>query len=151
MISIPSVAALAMVAVGVAMYASQPEGSATKPEGSSERTTPSGLKIVDVKVSEPSEHGAKNGDTVWVHYTGRLTDGKKFDSSVDRGDPIDFVLGQGRVIKGWEEGILGMKLGDKRQLVIPPELGYGAKGAGGGLIPPNATLVFDVELVGIKR
>lgn len=150
MISIPSLALAALAVVGVAVFAAEP-GSTTQPAAGSERTTPSGLKIVEVKSADATEQGAKNGDTVWVHYTGRLTDGKKFDSSLDRGEPIDFVLGQGRVIKGWEEGILGMKLGDKRQLVIPPELGYGAKGAGGGLIPPNATLVFDVELVGIKR
>lgn len=109
------------------------------------------LKIETVAEAPADGSTARPGDTVFVHYTGRLTDGKKFDSSVDRGEPIDFVLGQGRVIKGWEQGIAGMKLGERRQLTIPPELGYGAKSVGNGLIPPNSTLLFDVELVGIKR
>ena len=93
---------------------------------------------------------AKAGDTVSVHYTGTLTDGTKFDSSRDRGEPIEFPLGAGRVIKGWDEGIAKMKVGDQAILVIPPSIGYGARGAGNGLIPPDATLIFIVELVGIK-
>jgi FKBP-type peptidyl-prolyl cis-trans isomerase FkpA len=93
---------------------------------------------------------AAKGKTVSVHYTGVLADGKKFDSSLDRGRPIEFVLGAGRVIAGWEQGIAGMKVGGKRKLTIPPELAYGARGTPGGPIPPNATLVFDVELVAIK-
>jgi FKBP-type peptidyl-prolyl cis-trans isomerase len=109
------------------------------------------LKITTVAEAPADCATARSGDTVFVHYTGRLTDGKKFDSSVDRGEPIDFVLGQGRVIKGWEKGIVGMKLGERRQLTIPPELGYGSKSVGNGLIPPNSVLLFDVELVGIKR
>ena len=116
-----------------------------------ERTMPSGLKIADVKVGagEP----AKAGQTVSVHYTGWLYEGgmktKKFDSSRDRGQPFDFPLGAGRVIKGWDEGVAGMRPGGQRTLVIPPDLGYGACGAG-GVIPPNATLIFDVELLRAK-
>lgn len=93
---------------------------------------------------------AKAGDTVSVHYTGTLTDGTKFDSSRDRGEPIEFALGQGRVIKGWDEGIAKMRVGDQAILVIPSAIGYGSRGAGGGQIPPDATLIFIVELVDIK-
>jgi peptidylprolyl isomerase len=110
-------------------------------------TTPSGLKYQDLKPGEGATPQA--GQTVVVHYTGWLTDGKKFDSSVDRGQPFKFRLGQGMVIKGWDEGLSTMKVGGKRKLVIPPELGYGPRGAG-GVIPPNATLVFDVELLGVQ-
>jgi len=111
-------------------------------------TTPSGLKIEDIKVGQGESPIA--GQTVVVHYTGWLTDGTKFDSSVDRGDPFKFPLGAGRVIKGWDEGVATMKVGGKRKLTIPPSLGYGARGAG-GVIPPNATLIFDVELLGIEK
>ena len=93
---------------------------------------------------------ATKGKTVSVHYTGTLTNGTKFDSSLDRGQPIEFLLGAGMVIKGWDQGIEGMKVGGKRKLTIPPELAYGARGTPGGPIPPNATLVFDVELVTVK-
>jgi FKBP-type peptidyl-prolyl cis-trans isomerase len=110
-------------------------------------TTPSGLKYDDLKVGTGAE--AKAGQTVSVHYTGWLTDGKKFDSSVDRGQPFEFPLGMGRVIKGWDEGVQGMKIGGKRKLTIPPGLGYGSRGAG-QVIPPNATLIFDVELLGVR-
>jgi len=109
-------------------------------------TTSSGLEYVDLVVGTGTQPAA--GQTVSVHYTGWLTDGRKFDSSLDRGQPIEFPLGTGVVIKGWDAGIDGMKVGGKRKLTIPPELAYGARG--GGPIPPNATLVFDVELVAVK-
>lgn len=105
------------------------------------------LKIEDVKVGEGTE--AKAGNTVTVHYTGMFTDGKKFDSSYDRGQPFSFPLGQGMVIKGWEQGVAGMKVGGKRKLTIPPSLGYGEEGVPGA-IPPNSTLLFEVELLDVK-
>jgi FKBP-type peptidyl-prolyl cis-trans isomerase FkpA len=108
-------------------------------------TTPSGLIIDELVIGAGAE--AATGQQVTVHYTGWLTNGTKFDSSKDRGDPFIFPLGAGRVIKGWDEGVQGMKVGGKRKLTIPPALGYGARGAG-GVIPPNATLVFEVELLG---
>jgi len=94
--------------------------------------------------------GAAAGDTVSVHYTGTLTDGTKFDSSKDRGQPFSFPLGQGRVIRGWDFGVAGMKVGGVRKLTIPPDEGYGSRGAG-GVIPPNATLLFEVELLGVSK
>jgi FKBP-type peptidyl-prolyl cis-trans isomerase FkpA len=109
-------------------------------------TTPSGLTIEDVTVGTGAI--ATAGQKVQVHYTGWLTNGTKFDSSKDRGEPFEFPLGGGRVIKGWDEGVQGMKIGGKRKLTIPPGLGYGARGAG-GVIPPEATLVFEVELLGV--
>ena len=109
-------------------------------------TTPTGLTIEDIVVGDGA--AASAGQKVKVHYTGWLTNGTKFDSSKDRNDPFVFPLGAGRVIKGWDEGVQGMKVGGKRKLTIPPALGYGARGAG-GVIPPNATLVFEVELLGV--
>lgn len=105
------------------------------------------LQSTDLKVGEGAE--ATPGKKVTVHYTGTLTDGRKFDSSVDRGQPFSFNLGAGEVIKGWDQGVAGMKVGGQRKLVIPPELGYGAQGAG-GIIGPNATLVFEVELLEVE-
>ncbi len=110
-------------------------------------TTAGGLKFEELKAGSGAE--AMPGKTVTVHYTGWLTDGTKFDSSVDRQEPFSFNLGSGQVIKGWDQGVQGMKLGGKRKLTIPPELGYGIQGAG-GVIPPNATLVFEVELLDVK-
>ena len=113
-------------------------------------TTPSGLKFEDTVAGTGAE--AQRGNLVSVHYTGWLyTDGvagAKFDSSKDRGAPFQFSLGRGQVIRGWDEGVAGMKIGGTRRLVIPPELGYGARGAG-GVIPPNATLLFEVDLLGV--
>ena len=109
--------------------------------------TASGLEYDDLQ--EGTGESPQTGQTVSVHYTGWLTNGKKFDSSVDRGSPFSFVIGRGQVIKGWDEGVATMKVGGKRKLTIPPALGYGANGAG-GVIPPNATLIFDVELLGVR-
>jgi len=115
------------------------------------QTTPSGLQITDIKVGTGA--APKTGQTCVMHYTGWLYEngqkGKKFDSSVDRGQPLEFPIGTGRVIAGWDEGVATMKVGGKRTLIIPPSLGYGARGAG-GVIPPNATLIFEVELLGVK-
>jgi peptidylprolyl isomerase len=114
-------------------------------------TTPSGLKVTDSKTGTGAS--PRPGQICVMHYTGWLyqdgTKGKKFDSSVDRGQPFEFTIGRGQVIKGWDEGVATMKVGGKRTLVIPPELGYGARGAA-GVIPPNATLIFDVELLDVK-
>lgn len=109
-------------------------------------TTDSGLKYEVIAEGDGAE--PQPGNRVFVHYVGTLEDGTKFDSSRDRGRPFDFTIGQGQVIKGWDEGVGMMKVGDRRKLIIPPELGYGARGAG-GVIPPNATLIFDVELLRI--
>ena len=123
---------------------SVPQGQAGEPQ---EQTSISGLRYIDYGGGQGD--AAAPGDRVAVHYTGTLENGKKFDSSRDRGQPFEFHLGQGQVIKGWDEGVAGMRVGDKRRLTIPSDLGYGSRGAG-GVIPPNATLIFDVELLGIR-
>jgi FKBP-type peptidyl-prolyl cis-trans isomerase len=129
----------------VVMLATAAWAGPTKVDAKKFKTTSSGLKYAVIK--EGKGDGAKDGQTVSVHYTGWLEKGgTKFDSSVDRGTPFEFPLGGGQVIKGWDEGVKGMKAGEKRQLVIPAKLGYGERGAG-GVIPPNATLIFDVELL----
>jgi len=138
---------VALVGVLVAACSQSPAPGGGGQGGGQEVTTASGLKYTDEKVGTGAE--AKPGQTAVVHYTGWLTDGKKFDSSKDRGQPFSFPLGGGRVIKGWDEGVQGMKVGGVRKLTIPPQLGYGASGAG-GVIPPNATLVFEVELLDVK-
>src|SRR5580700_263570 len=126
-------------------------GAPLAAQAAGEVTTPSGLRIIDVKPgSGPMPHA---GQTVTVNYTGWLfvdgKKGKKFDSSLDRSAPFSFTLGQGQVIKGWDEGVATMHVGGTRTLIIPPDLGYGASGAG-GVIPPGATLMFDVDLLGVK-
>src|SRR5205814_6838233 len=140
-------AALALVSLTVPSFiASAADGAPGKMS-----ELPSGLKYTDTTVGTGTE--ATKGKKVSVHYTGWLYNngakGTKFDSSVDRGQPFQFTLGAHQVIAGWDEGVAGMKVGGKRTLIIPPELGYGARGAG-GVIPPNATLMFDVELLGVQ-
>jgi peptidylprolyl isomerase len=124
--------------------------AAAQPQGKT-MTTQTGLKFIDTTVGTGAS--PKAGQTCVMHYTGWLSNGgekgKKFDSSVDRGSPFEFPIGKQRVIAGWDEGVASMKVGGKRTLIIPPELGYGARGAG-GVIPPNATLIFDVELLAVK-
>ena len=117
-------------------------------EAADTRLTASGLSITELSVGEGAE--ATAGQTVVVHYRGTLEDGTQFDASYDRGTPFSFPLGAGRVIKGWDEGVQGMKIGGKRKLIIPSDLAYGSRGAG-GVIPPNATLIFEVELLDIKK
>jgi peptidylprolyl isomerase len=135
-------AAIAAASVGIGV---------TTPAMAQSMTTASGLQITDTKVGTGAS--PKTGQICVMHYSGWLYQngkkGAKFDSSVDRGQPFAFTLGVGDVIKGWDEGVAGMKVGGKRTLVIPPQLGYGARGAG-GVIPPNATLLFEVELLGVK-
>lgn len=118
------------------------------PPSSIATTTPTGLTYIVTRRGAGEQ--LKGGDTVNIHYTGLLTSGEKFDSSLDRGAPFSFTLGSGQVIKGWDEGIARLRVGDQAALIIPPSLGYGAKGAG-GVIPPEATLIFIVEVLGIKE
>jgi len=137
---------VAIAVAGTLALASEPAAA-----GGAEQTTASGLRIIDTVVGTGATPAT--GQTCVMHYTGWLYEngakGAKFDSSVDRGSPFEFSIGTGQVISGWDEGVATMKIGGKRTLIIPPELGYGAHGAG-GLIPPNATLIFDVELLAVK-
>jgi FKBP-type peptidyl-prolyl cis-trans isomerase len=145
-ITILSLAVL-FVAAAVA-FAAAAESAAPATQPGKTETKEGGLKVTYVAAAAPA---AKDGDTVWVLYSGKLKDGTEFDSSAKHGnEPIEFVIGKAMVIKGWEVGVAGMQVGEKRKLEIPPALAYGEQGAG-GVIPPNATLTFDVELVGMKR
>jgi peptidylprolyl isomerase len=147
-----AVAAFALVTALAGICAAITPTSAAAQAAGATTTTSSGLKITDSKVGTGAT--PKPGQICVMHYTGWLYEGgakgKKFDSSLDRGQPFEFPIGQHRVISGWDEGVATMKVGGKRTLIIPPELGYGARGAGGGVIPPNATLIFDVELLDVK-
>lgn len=135
--------AVALAAAGCSSTHTYP-GEATT---SAVERTPSGLRYIDMLPGTGASPEA--GKTVTVHYTGYLASGKKFDSSVDRNEPFSFPIGTGQVIRGWDEGVLSMKVGGKRKLIIPAELGYGSRGAG-GVIPPDAELVFDVELLDVR-
>jgi len=157
MLDLKSGILIVVVAAGLAFYAYSLKGPALRPA----ELTPahqisqpptaapevSGLKIEDLKEGDGLE--AKKGNSITVHYVGTLADGQKFDSSYDRNEPFTFTLGQGGLIPGWEQGILGMKVGGRRKLIVPPELAYGANGVP-GRIPPNSTLFFEVELLEVK-
>jgi peptidylprolyl isomerase len=149
--AIPLVRALAVLALAGGLSVIVPMTAASAQGAGKTMTTASGLQITDSKVGTGAT--PKRGQICVVHYTGWLyvngAKGKKFDSSVDRNEPFEFPVGMGRVIRGWDEGVASMKVGGKRTLIVPPALGYGANGAG-GVIPPNATLMFDVELLGVK-
>jgi FKBP-type peptidyl-prolyl cis-trans isomerase FkpA len=146
------IAALAAMFALVASTGGRAENPGKAEKGKKMTKTESGLQYRDIK--EGTGDKPKRGQTCFVHYTGWLWEngakGRKFDSSVDRGEPFDFPVGAGRVIKGWDEGVLTMKVGGKRELLIPPDLAYGRRGAG-GVIPPNATLLFEVELLKVKE
>jgi FKBP-type peptidyl-prolyl cis-trans isomerase len=152
--AVAAAAVAAMAAIAPAALAQSPAPTAATPSSSKLDAKVTELKKIDVKQGTGAE--AQSGKAVIVHYTGWLHDpsapdakGRKFDSSRDRGVPFGFMLGAGRVIKGWDDGVVGMQVGGQRTLVIPPALGYGERGAG-GVIPPNATLIFDVELIEVK-
>ena len=150
---LPRVRTLAAIVVAIALIGTVAVGTSTssRAQAAKTMTTASGLQIADSKVGTGAT--PKPGQTCVMHYTGWLYEngakGKKFDSSVDRGEPFEFPIGQKRVIAGWDEGVASMKVGGKRTLIIPPALGYGSRGAGSA-IPPNATLIFEVELLGVK-
>jgi FKBP-type peptidyl-prolyl cis-trans isomerase len=152
--ALTAVVALAICAGALLMEAQQKTAPAKKPSTAAPTpvtgdpvVTKSGLKYWDIKAGDGAE--AVRGKRVSVHYTGWFTSGKKFDSSVDRGQPFEFRLGAGEVIRGWDEGVAGMKVGGKRQLNVKPELAYGSRGYPGA-IPPNSTLIFDVELLAVR-
>jgi peptidylprolyl isomerase len=144
-------AKFALIAIALVVFCFHSSSHATAQSGGNSVTTPSSLQIKDTKVGSGAT--PKTGQTCVMHYTGWLyvngKKDKKFDSSVDRGQPFEFPIGQKRVISGWDEGVATMKVGGKRELIIPPALGYGDRGAG-GVIPPNATLIFEVELLDVK-
>jgi len=143
--------ALALIAALTGVFAGTIPTTATAQEVGKTVTTPSGLRIIDSQIGTGAT--PRPGQTCVMHYTGWLyqngAKGQKFDSSLDRGRPFEFPIGRQQVIPGWDEGVASMKVGGRRTLIIPPELGYGARGAG-GVIPPNATLIFEVELLGVK-
>jgi peptidylprolyl isomerase len=147
------VVALTLLAALAGIFAVGTPAPATAQAAGKTMATTSGLQITDAKIGAGAS--PKPGQICVMHYTGWLyqdgAKGKKFDSSLDRGKPFEFTIGKGQVIGGWDEGVATMKVGGKRTLIIPPQLGYGARGAGGGVIPPNATLVFDVELLDVKN
>ncbi len=153
------IGAVMLTALGCSAPQAEPpsETAPSRPETTQQEATPTetdestetATKLAKKDLVVGKGAAAKTGDRVSVHYTGWLTDGTKFDSSLDRGQPFEFVLGQGQVIPGWDEGVVGMKVGGKRELIIPPDMAYGDHGAG-GVIPPNATLKFNVELLAIK-
>jgi FKBP-type peptidyl-prolyl cis-trans isomerase len=139
-----------LIGAGIAVLADMGaggQGGQPPPVSGQSNYAPSGLEYIDVAIG--SGPAARPGMRASVHYTGWLRDGTKFDSSVDRRQPFQFTLGARQVISGWDEGVAGMRVGGKRRLIVPPDLGYGARGAG-GVIPPNATLIFDVELLGVE-
>ena len=150
-IALGAVAIVTASSVSLSPAIAQAPQKKMAPASGKTMTTASGLQIEDSQVGTGATPA--KGQTCVMHYTGWLYEngvkGKKFDSSVDRNEPFEFPIGMSRVIKGWDEGVASMKVGGKRTLIIPPDLGYGARGAG-GVIPPNATLIFDVELLGVK-
>lgn len=139
---------IVLVLIGAGAFLFNPSSPDTSMNTPNNPNTDSGLEIEDIK--EGSSPTAEIGDTVEVHYVGTLEDGTQFDSSRDRGTPFSFTLGTGSVIAGWDQGLIGMKQGGVRKLVIPPELAYGSQGAG-GVIPPNATLMFEIELLAVEK
>lgn len=144
---------ISVLFVGLYMYHIQSKTTTHRQQKGSAMVTESGLKYIITQEAPADAVSPRAGQSVMVHYTGWLEEngkpGKKFDSSIDRGQPFQFTIGVGQVIKGWDEGVMQMKIGEKRRLIIPAALGYGVRGAG-GVIPPNATLIFDVELIDIK-